>query len=259
MLKKSLVLLAACGLITHAACAQDTAAADPVGPAKSTTTESRVKAVTVTTPAPAATPEPRKKGFFKRVFGKQDPVVIPAPTPAPKATPRPFRRPHAPPTPSPDENVTEEPKKSEPAKTEPTTKPAPVPSDATEIKPPAPDKPAVEVPPAPAATPAPIKKGGKKPVVAPVKKTASTPPDTKDPDVLEKWKYDEAKARALEDADVADLKGKADAALNEDEGRKALRAYNRALFSKMRRVDPSIKERIDRIETSVMKRLGGAE
>jgi hypothetical protein len=72
---------------------------------------------------------------------------------------------------------------------------------------------------------------------------------------IEKAKYDEVKARASADPRVKELKEKADAALTDEEGRKALRAYNKALFQKMRSLDGSIKTRIDEMEAAVMKRL----
>jgi hypothetical protein len=79
-----------------------------------------------------------------------------------------------------------------------------------------------------------------------------------DADAIEKAKYDEVRVRALEDPRVKELKGKADEALTDDEGRKALRAYNKALFQKMRSLDGSIKDRVDRMEAAVMKRLEGS-
>ena len=75
---------------------------------------------------------------------------------------------------------------------------------------------------------------------------------------IEDARYDYAKARAVNDQSILNLKDKADSATTEEEGRKDLRAYNRALFEKMRKLEPSISERIDRMETAVLKRLGGA-
>lgn len=73
---------------------------------------------------------------------------------------------------------------------------------------------------------------------------------------MERYKFTEAKRQALEDSGVQDLKIKADTAPTEDEARKGLRAYNKALFQKMRKIDPSIKERIDATEAAILKRLG---
>jgi hypothetical protein len=77
-----------------------------------------------------------------------------------------------------------------------------------------------------------------------------------DADAIEKAKYDEVKSRAAADEKVAALKQKAEAAPTEEEGRKDLRAYNKALFQKMRALDPSLKARIDRMEAAVLKQLG---
>jgi hypothetical protein len=38
-----------------------------------------------------------------------------------------------------------------------------------------------------------------------------------------------------------------------------LKAYNKALFSRMRKADPSVKERIDQMEAAVLKRLEAAQ
>ncbi len=59
----------------------------------------------------------------------------------------------------------------------------------------------------------------------------------------------------MEDPEVQALKQKADEAVTDDEANKAQRAYNKALFAKMRKLDPLIKERIDRMEAAMMKRL----
>jgi hypothetical protein len=77
-----------------------------------------------------------------------------------------------------------------------------------------------------------------------------------DPNTVEQAKFDAAKAKALEDSEIQELKQKSDAALDETEGPKAMRAYNKALFRKMRSIDPSIKERIDATEAAIMRKLG---
>jgi len=69
-------------------------------------------------------------------------------------------------------------------------------------------------------------------------------------------KYEAAKVKAAEDPEVKKMKEKADAAPTEEDARKALRDYNKALFKRMREIDPSIKERVDRMETAVLNRLG---
>jgi hypothetical protein len=116
---------------------------------------------------------------------------------------------------------------------------------------------------APAATPAatPSKRTGRTrptptPAATPAKRNLPPPPpENADAEVQEKYRYEAARAKALEDPRVQELKNKADEAANDDESRKAQRAYNKALFNKMRSVDSSIKERADRIEASILKRL----
>jgi hypothetical protein len=87
-------------------------------------------------------------------------------------------------------------------------------------------------------------------------KPAPEPPPGSDPETVEQWKYNEAKRKAMEDSRVQDLKEKADNVADEAEAQKAMRAYNRALFEKMRKLDPSIKERIDGTEAALLRRLG---
>jgi hypothetical protein len=184
------------------------------------------------TPSPAATPAPRS--FFSRLFGRRTkPVqrVSPATTPQPVAS-RP-RRPRSGTTAGRQEAT------SDRAATE----------AAVESKEPKSDEGTAPQSPAP-----PKEKSGKGSRAA--AKRATPPPDLKTPEGQEKWKYDEARAKAAQDQEVRTLKEKADAAANEEEGRRALRAYNKALFDKMRAIDPTIKERIDAMEAGVMKRLG---
>ena len=52
------------------------------------------------------------------------------------------------------------------------------------------------------------------------------------------------------------LKAKADDAATDEESRKALRAYNKALFDKIRKLDSTVSDRADRMEAAIMKRLG---
>jgi hypothetical protein len=160
------------------------------------------------------------------------PPVKATPTPKPKArkpsTPKPVVEKPAPP----DENAKPKP----PA--EPKATPEPKPKSTPEPKP--------KASPEPKATP--------KPKTTPGSKTASTP--GADAETTEREKFAEAKRKAIEDPAVVELKNKADNAAEGDEAHKALRAYNKALFNKMRKIDPSIKERIDGTESAVMKRLG---
>jgi hypothetical protein len=124
--------------------------------------------------------------------------------------------------------------------------------------------------PTPKATPAPKvgkSKGSKnatpatasEPSATPARKPPVPPAADADADAQEKYRYEVAKSKALEDAEVQKLKAKADGAVTDDEARAAQRAYNKALFHKMRSIDSSIKDRADRIEAAIMKRLDSPE
>jgi len=208
------------------------------------------------TPAPATSPDPQKPGFFERVFGPKRTTPAPTPATTPKPTPR-ARKPR------PDSANAAEKKdaaeKKGPARSNPKPQKKADEPDTEEVaetpEPPAGD-PASTPPP---STPAAGKKlpKGKRGSGKPADGKSATPdPASGDPDVQEKAKYEEVKAKALEDAEIQELKKTADSAPDEAEGRQALRAYNKALFNKMRRLDPSLKDRIDRMETGVMSRLG---
>jgi hypothetical protein len=109
---------------------------------------------------------------------------------------------------------------------------------------------------APTATPAPRKTSKTKEKTPAVAKAGPPePPAGSDPEVIEKFKYDQAKAKALEDSEIQELKQKADNSTSDEESKKASRAYNKALFNKMRRIDSSLKDRIDRMEAAMMKRF----
>lgn len=229
-------------------------------------------------PTPEATPASKKPGFFGRMFGKKGAATpapaTPAATPTP-ATPKPRSKPRKSEQPAeaeaPERTTTK--KKPEPESHEAESKPA-----ASETAKPSAEteKPASEstasTEKAPAA-PAPGKRGGKRgSKTAAATEEQSKPEEKKtkeqlavekavasgDPEAIEKAKYDEVKSRALQDEKVKELKAKADSATTEEEGRKALRAYNKALFQKMRGLDSSVRDRVDRMETAVMKRLEGS-
>jgi len=70
-----------------------------------------------------------------------------------------------------------------------------------------------------------------------------------------KARYRAVKNQALEDKSIVALQDKADSARDEDSQRSLTKAYYRALFDKMRDLDPTLKARIDRIEAATMKRL----
>jgi hypothetical protein len=111
-------------------------------------------------------------------------------------------------------------------------------------------------PTAPAATPSARKPGKGKQAPAATNATAPTEaaPEV-DPEVKEKAHFEAAKAKASEDAQIKSLKAKADSATTEEESKTALRNYNKALFQKIKKIDPSVSEWSDRMEAAILKRL----
>lgn len=69
-------------------------------------------------------------------------------------------------------------------------------------------------------------------------------------------KFKAVKAKAMEDPEIKELKNKADGEVAEAEASKALVNYNRALFRKIREIEPSLGDYADRVEQSMSKRLG---
>ena len=197
----------------------------------------RTQRVPVATPLPVDPNEPKKRGFWDKVLGRkgksaQTPKPVAKSTPTPKPTRvRPKTDRPAPATPAPTEKRIDKRSAPEPKAT-PEAKPAP----------------------APKATPAPKPSKSSKPQPAP--KVDATPGADVDTETAERTKFTDAKTKAMEDAEVQELKLKADTASSEEEARKAMRTYNKALFRKMRSIDPSIKERIDATEAAIMRRLG---
>ena len=63
-----------------------------------------------------------------------------------------------------------------------------------------------------------------------------------------------AKARALADPHIQDLQSAMDGATGDD-AKAASRRYYKALYEKMREIDPSVKDRIDRTEAATMRRV----
>jgi hypothetical protein len=184
-----------------------------------------------------ATPVPKKQGFWARFFGKKKAMPAPAtPTPAPvkkRIVTQARTKPKVADTQSTDGTPAS--KKDAIANVE-TTKSGEEKTDAV-----------VKPPPTRSGKP---KKGGEN--------VQNFPPstDNADAEAAEKQKYDQAKAKAVADPKVQELRGKADLAASEEESRKALRAYNKAMFKRMKEIDPSIKDHIDRMEAAVMSRIG---
>jgi hypothetical protein len=187
-------------------------------------------------------PNEPKRGFWDKVLGRKGKVeqtpqpATPAPTPKPKRV-KAKKEKAATTEPQPPEKPAEKPAPTEPKpeKTEP--------REAPESK----------APPAPKATPSPkTPKGSKR--SDNVKPAAAE--EEANPQESEDAKFKAAKAKALEDPEIQELRQKSDAALDPEEGRKAMRAYNKGLYRKMRSIDPSIKERIDATESAIMRKLG---
>lgn len=217
----------------------------------------------------AESSEERPRSFWERLFGIR-PHHGAAPEPeTPEATPAP--------------KVVPRPKKAKPAtvpEPETATAPAAPPAPKTaklKTAEKAPEKETAAVDPlarveqarietsVPKATPAPKSQAKSKgsaavaPAATPARKTPVPPTDDADTDAQEKYRFEVAKNKALEDAEVRKLKEKADGATSDDEEKKARRAYNKALFNKMRSIDGTIKDRADRIEAVIMKRLDTPE
>lgn len=188
------------------------------------------QAQTASDKIPKAKPvEEKKPGFFKRVFSKKDKAEeakpAPTPEPKPKATPRPRTR--TAPKPAPKDEAAE-PKVDPPADTRPA---------------PAPDKPKT-MPPA------------EKP--KPAVKAESKPPEPKKPEYADKpdaEKYQAVRKLALEDEKIQALAAKAGEALAPAEAKEATDEYNRALFRKIRQIEPSLDAYVDRVEAAMTKRL----
>jgi hypothetical protein len=222
------ILAAGASLLAATAFAQQDAPPSPATaaeakprPAASSQARPRAKA----TPVPVATPLPveaPRRGFWDRVLGRNRSAAKDDAKPekaAPKTTPAP--------------RITAK----RPA---PAAKPAAA-SDTS------------SAPPKPAATP---RRAAVSRPPASRSAAALDPGDEGTSEAEERAKFAEAKTKALESTALQDLKLKADTATDEDEARRSLRAYNKALFLRMRQIDPSIRERIDATEAFILKRLG---
>ena len=179
--------------------------------------------IPVATPTAATTPKP--PGFWKRVFGPKTTKPTPEPSsPTPVAKTKSGGAPRSTKKQVAGTGVVEKSTES----SDVSEKPNPAVSKRT-----ARSKPAGENP---QATPSPV--------------------EGQDAETQLREKYDAAKTKAAEDPEVKKMKEKADVAPTEEDARKALRDYNKALFKRMREIDPSIKERVDRMEAAVLNRLG---
>jgi hypothetical protein len=89
--------------------------------------------------------------------------------------------------------------------------------------------------------------------------TKSPEPAPPHPQKDENALFRAARAKALEDKTVVSLQEKMDTAKDPDASREAARDYYKALYGKMRKIDPSIKDRIDRTEAAALRRIQGRQ
>ncbi len=236
---------------TDTAAKSDAPKVETVAPSEATSAKRapirrKRKQVVAATPVPVATPVPRKPGFWQRVFGgkkQATPTPKPAtPTPKPIVKTKTTGRTTVKPKTGQTKPVGSDSDTGRPGNTKVETTPPP-----KEKRPQVIDEPIVKPPP--------IKNTKSKPGGD---KVQNFPPstDNADAEVIEKQKYDQAKAKAIADPKIQELRGKADLAPSEGESRKALREYNKAMFKRMKEIDPSIKDHVDRMEAAVMSRLG---
>lgn len=167
----------------------------------------------------------KKPTFFQRLFGPKTPKVAPTPDPVPEPTPtpRPRRRTRSAPPPEQVESP-ETPATPEAPETEPPT--APKKSKATPRK----------------------------------EKPKADPPTSEDkkPDftgMSDAEKYKAVRKLAMEDEKVSALAAKASSALGDAQTEAATEEYNRALFQKIRQIEPSLDAYVDRVEAAMTRRL----
>jgi hypothetical protein len=79
-----------------------------------------------------------------------------------------------------------------------------------------------------------------------------------DQEAKDRARFHELKAQALADQAIKAMRDKADS-MTGDAGREAERAYDKALFDKVRQIDPSISDYVDRLEKATMSRLDGEQ
>lgn len=244
----------------------------------------RAQAVT-----PTPTPEPKKRGFLGRIFGggEAQPTPTPAtkeeidrtkikravptrtesptPTPKPKAKTKPKPKPKSTPKPEPDDSATPKPaaeEKATPEETAPpksTPTPKPTPKPAPTPKPTAEPKSTPTPEPKPTASAQPESTFNDAPAFVP--EADATPSGPAVEDILSEEyqkmmqkRYDSIKAKATSDEKIAALKTAAESAPPEQE-KDALTSYYKALFDRMRELDPEMGTRVDRIEKATLSRI----
>lgn len=72
-------------------------------------------------------------------------------------------------------------------------------------------------------------------------------------------RFANARKAAAEDPKILELREKADLAKTEEAGSKAMRAYLKALYGKMRTLEPSLEERINLTEAAALKAVSKSE
>ena len=72
-------------------------------------------------------------------------------------------------------------------------------------------------------------------------------------------RFANARKAASEDPKVLELREKADLAKTGEAGSKAMRAYLKALYGKMRTLEPSLEDRIDLTESAALKAVSKSE
>jgi hypothetical protein len=162
----------------------------------------------------------RPRTFLQRIFGPSATTPTPTPTPAPVVKHYPKPKPKL----APDETPAVETAKVTPKVHSTETAPA---TTAT-------------------TKPKTGKGSGKK----------GTPANAETAALDDATKFKNAKAKALEDVHIRELKSKADGEVDEAAAHKALVNYNRALFEKIREVDPSVSSYAGKVEQAMTKRIG---
>lgn len=189
-------------------------------------------------PVAAPSPTPSQHWSIRHLFGRHEKAPAPTPTPSP----------------TPAVKIHKKHKRAAAAETAPTSVPPP-----DEAQPaPSPAEPGPE----PSATPEPKprhKASGitsQVPFVPGPSERVHPPASTKSPVATaaeQTQRFQEVKTKALADKKVQELQEKADNATG-DESRPALRQYYKALYSRMREIDPTLRERIQRTEAASLRR-----
>lgn len=84
------------------------------------------------------------------------------------------------------------------------------------------------------------------------KEKEKTPPSDK-ASLSEDERFTAARKAAAEDPKVAELRAKTDSAKTDEAAHRAMRSYLKALYSKMRALEPTLEERIDMTEAAALR------